>query len=71
MASWAAVLALTGFQYSAVDKTMRFAAKVGTQFWSTGYAWGTCQIAKPSKRYTAKLKVLSGALPAGTKVVVC
>lgn len=70
MASWAGVLALTGFHYSAVDKTMRFAAKAGTHFWSTGYAWGTCAIAKNGKRYVAKLKVLSGELPAGTKVVV-
>jgi len=45
MASWAAILALTGFQYSAVDKTIAFSAssESSEQFWSTGYAWGTCQ----------------------------
>jgi uncharacterized protein (DUF608 family) len=42
MASWAAVLAWTGFQYSAVEGRMAFAARPGTHFWSTGYAWGTC-----------------------------
>jgi len=42
MASWAAVLAWTGFHYSAVDKSMAFAARPSTHFWSTGYAWGTC-----------------------------
>jgi hypothetical protein len=42
MASWAAVLALTGFRYSAVEQSMAFAARDGTHFWSNGYAWGTC-----------------------------
>ncbi len=44
MAAWAAVLALTGFRYSAVDKTMHFANKPGRHFWSNGYAWGVCEI---------------------------
>ena len=44
MASWAAVLALTGFHYSGVTRTMTFAAGAGDHFWSTGYAWGTCRI---------------------------
>ncbi|MCG3150423.1 MAG: hypothetical protein PCFJNLEI_03909 [Verrucomicrobiae bacterium] len=45
MASWTAVLALTGFQYSAVTGTMEFAAskRPVTWFWSTGAAWGTCR----------------------------
>jgi non-lysosomal glucosylceramidase len=42
MASWAAVLALTGFHYSAVDQRMTFAARPGRFFWSTGYGYGTC-----------------------------
>lgn len=43
MASWASVTALTGFHYSAVTGTMRFAASDTpvTWFWSTGNAWGT------------------------------
>jgi len=44
MASWASVLAITGFQYSALDKTINFKNKIGKWFWSNGYAWGTCQI---------------------------
>ena len=44
MSSWAAVLALTGFHYSAVTQTMTFDAIEGVHFWSTGYAWGTCTI---------------------------
>ncbi len=46
MASWAALLALTGFQYSAVDKVMTLAAKEGRFFWSTGYAWGKVVICR-------------------------
>ena len=46
MASWAAILALTGFHYSAVDQTIRFAAPSDARqhFWSTGYGWGTCKL---------------------------
>ena len=45
MASWAAVLALSGFQYSAVDNTITFTAssKSSQYFWSNGYAWGICR----------------------------
>jgi uncharacterized protein (DUF608 family) len=46
MASWAAVLALTGFRYSAVRKSIEFAPlgarKPSRVFWSNGFAWGTC-----------------------------
>ena len=42
MASWGAVLALTGFHYSAVDRAICFAGQEGTWFWSTGRAWGQC-----------------------------
>ncbi len=44
MAAWAAINALTGFQYSAVNGTMEFSAADGTYFWSTGYSWGTVKI---------------------------
>ena len=44
MASWAGILALSGYQYSAVERRMQFATPDAPQrhFWSTGYAWGTC-----------------------------
>lgn len=44
MASWGAVLALTGFGYDGVTQTMTFAAagEPATWFWSNGSAWGTC-----------------------------
>ena len=45
MASWTAILALTGFQYSAITGIIEFAAAKHpvTWFWSTGTAWGTCR----------------------------
>lgn len=58
MASWSAVLALSGFHYSGVEKSMSFTSKPGTYFWSNGYAWGTCSI----EGRTAILKVLHGNL---------
>ena len=62
MASWAAVLALTGFHYSAVTGVMEFAraAKQATWFWSNGYAWGTFRQKKTRKGLTVELKVLHG-----------
>lgn len=47
MSAWAAVLALTGFHYSAVTGTMTFALPQERQtqwFFSTGEAWGTVRI---------------------------
>ncbi|TDD62995.1 hypothetical protein E1263_01415 [Kribbella antibiotica] len=40
MASWGAVVALTGFDYDGRTGAMRFTAP-GTHFWSTGNAFGT------------------------------
>ena len=47
MISWASILALSGFQYSAVDGTVAFAAPAAARrhFWSSGYAWGSCELA--------------------------
>jgi hypothetical protein len=62
MASWAAVLALSGFQYSGVDNSMRFATREGKLFWSNGSAWGLCEITRKRKTWSANLSVLSGEL---------
>lgn len=40
MASWAAILAFTGFRYSAVTRHLTLAPRVGRFPWSTGYAFG-------------------------------
>jgi len=64
MASWAALLALTGFRYSAVSGEMAFAAsdKPASYFWSTGSAWGTFE-QKPSKtKIDTTINVMQGKL---------
>jgi uncharacterized protein (DUF608 family) len=65
MASWAAVLALTGFHYSALDSSMTFDPIPGVHFWSNGHAWGLCTIAagKGSKKEVqVSIDVLGGNL---------
>ena len=68
MASWTGVLAMTGFQYSGVTRTITFAAKTGLHFWSNGYAWGTCAIRrdKAGLQWMATLRVLEGRLEVKT-----
>lgn len=64
MASWAAVLALTGFEYSAVTATMKFnpVAKAATWFWSSGDAWGTILQQPRKKGYAVTFEVCGGTL---------
>jgi len=64
MASWAAVLALTGFQYCGLDHSIQFAAaKKPTQvFWSNGYAWGTCKQTRSKGQTKVTIAVLHGQL---------
>jgi hypothetical protein len=64
MASWAAVLALTGFSYSAVQRSMTFASTTRPErvFWSNGSAWGTCTRTPTAGGLTVNLTVLHGAL---------
>ena len=78
MASWSAIIALSGFQYSGVNKTMTFTSSPGRYFWSNGYAYGTCEVSTSS----VKLEVLKGNLslealtlsgranPVGSKIVL-
>jgi len=60
MASWAAVPALSGFEWDGRTKAMTFGANEGTFFWSNGDAWGTCRIGPGGK--TAELTLLHGGL---------
>jgi hypothetical protein len=62
MAAWGAVLALTGFHYSGVHRSMAFAAQEGVHFWSTGYAWGTCVQKATAAGMRVKLNVMGGEL---------
>lgn len=60
MASWAAILALSGFRYSGVTKSMAFDPNAGTHFWSNGDAWGNCILKPGSSRADVRLTVLGG-----------
>ncbi|MFL5801474.1 MAG: hypothetical protein ACJ8CR_06995 [Roseiflexaceae bacterium] len=64
MASWAAVLALTGFRYSGVERAMTFASvrRPSRAFWSNGFAWGTCERTPIDTGVAVALTVLHGSL---------
>jgi uncharacterized protein (DUF608 family) len=62
MASWAAVLALTGFHYSAVSGTLTLASQQGRWFWASGYAWGSVSIEASAGGYRLRLDVAEGAI---------
>ncbi|MDZ7636976.1 MAG: GH116 family glycosyl-hydrolase, partial [Bryobacterales bacterium] len=66
MAAWAAVLALTGFHYSAVRQEMAFTVPAGKHFWSTGYAFGTCSVVATGQGTEIELNVREGLLPLRT-----
>ena len=38
MASWASVIAMSGFHYSGIEKSMSFTSNPGNYFWGNGYA---------------------------------
>jgi hypothetical protein len=60
MASWSAVIALTGFQYSGVSKEIKFKDISGKYFWSNGYSYGTVEISKDNGDISLTLDVLNG-----------
>jgi non-lysosomal glucosylceramidase len=64
MASWAAILALTGFHYSGVTGTLTFTATEdgAPTFWSNGYAAGTILQVSADEGILVDLMVLEGRL---------
>ena len=64
MASWAAILALSGFQYAARDATLRFAATANESrvFWSNGTAWGMLRQSPQADGAALHLEVGGGAV---------
>ncbi len=62
LAAWSTYLAWTGFHWSGVTRTMAFAPRPGTWFWSNGAAWGTAAIQRKGKRHKVRVHLLSGAL---------
>ena len=64
MASWAALLAWTRFQWSAPTGTLTLTARPGRWFWSNGSAWGTCTVSEAmEKARNVTLTVEHGRLP--------
>jgi hypothetical protein len=41
---------------------MTFAPVAGRHFWSTGYAWGTCELRETARGWRAKVEVVEGEL---------
>jgi len=62
MASWSAILALTGFHYSGVTGEMEFGNITGKYFWSDGYSYGTVEISNAGAEKQMTLNVLNGIL---------
>jgi len=62
MASWSALLALSGFHYSGVNHEITFGENDGTYFWSNGYSYGTVKISGNQGIRKIKLHVLNGQL---------
>lgn len=62
MTSWAAVLALTGFHYSGVDRVLTLAPHDGRAFWSNGYAYGTIEQKPDGRSRHVTITVLKGSL---------
>jgi non-lysosomal glucosylceramidase len=62
MASWGAVLALTGFHYSGVDQVLTLAPNDGPAFWSNGYAYGTINQKMAGKSRHVTITLLKGSI---------
>ncbi len=62
MASWAAVLAWTGFRYSAVTRTLTLAPRPGRFFWSSGYGWGDYTLSGEGPARELSLRLRGGHL---------
>ena len=62
MASWASILAWSGFHYSGVEGSMSFTSRCGKYFWSNSGSWGTCEIT-PSE---VTLTLIEGSLNLNT-----
>ena len=64
MAAWGLVVALSGFDYSAIDEAITFNAtkKPTTWFFATGHAWGTVTQRPVATGIDAQLHVMGGTM---------
>ena len=58
MTAYGAILALTGFHYSGVEKTMKFKPIKGIHFWANGTTYGTVEQKKNGNTMAVTLKVV-------------
>ena len=69
MASWASIVALSEFSYSAIDGSFTITSKPGNYFWSNGYSWGNAVVASDgSGKPTVTLAVHFGNLKVSSVV---
>ncbi|MEN6603537.1 MAG: hypothetical protein ABFD86_14080, partial [Bryobacteraceae bacterium] len=80
MASWSAIVALSGFQYSGVTKSLALKPLVNQEafrsFWSAPSGWGSFEQKKTGEGYGVAVTVAEGALSCrsvalGLKVTTC
>jgi len=62
MAAYAEVIAITGFNYSAVKQSMKFNPIEGAYFWANGYTYGTIHLENEDDQFMAEIKVLGAPL---------
>jgi len=62
MIAWGGLLALTGFNYSAVQKSIMFTDEPGKYFWSNGYQYGRVEIKDNGDTKLVRLSSVNGDL---------
>jgi len=62
MASWSAIVALSGFHYSAPTAKFTITSTPGNYFWSNGYSWGMAHVTHENNTTNVKIDVHHGAL---------
>ena len=62
MASWAVVVAKSGFEYNGFKKKLSITDKTGSYFWSNGRSWGTFEVKNEEEKFNVEMKVLGGVI---------
>jgi len=62
MASWSTIVALSAFNYSAVDGSFRITSVPGDYFWSNGWSWGNAAVKAEGKGSRVTISVRHGKL---------
>jgi non-lysosomal glucosylceramidase len=69
MISWAGLLALSGFHYSAVEQSLQVNVNDGPMFWSNGYSYGTMSQVVSGGNRSVRITALRGDLSLKSLVV--